>query len=178
MGYYVNLKTDQSEFFLAKENFAEAYEAMVKLNDLDHMKRGGSWGGEGISKDDERPAGMDHHPARWFSWMQSDYPNHYKTTPEILEGLGFQLSYDADGNINGLNYDDKTGQEDLFIGAIAHLVRDGSRLVWQGEDGTVWAYMFNGKEMLTLDVPLEYAIQKVLDEKMQNLLIKSALEEL
>jgi hypothetical protein len=179
MGYYVRTMDNHTEFFMDKKHFDDAYKTMCALNDRDEAKRGGRFGGEGIDSKSPRPAGMDYHPARWFSWLQADYPNHYKTAPELLEGIGFTISYDADGNINGLSYDDKTGQEELFLEAIAPYVREGSRLVWQGEDGAIYAFGFGGNgEMLAQDVSLDYAIRKVLDETMTNEVVKQALEQL
>lgn len=179
MGYYVRTLDDASEFFMGKEHFDAAYKDMCQLNDLDDMKRGGSWGGEGLTSNDPRPAGMDHHPARWFSWMSADYPSKLKTAPEILQELGFHISYDSDGNINGLSYDDKTGQEDLFLGAIAPYVREASRIVWVGEDGSVWVNDFGGNgEMLTQEVSLHNAIHRVLDGDTAHKVITDALQEL
>lgn len=179
MGYYVRTLDNASQFFMGKEHFDAAYKDMCLLNQLDEMKRGGSWSKDGVSARDPRPEGMNYHPARWFSWMNADYPSQLKTAPEILQELGFHLSFDSDGNINGLSYDDKTGQEELFLGAIAPYVQDGSRIVWMGEDGAIWVNDFGGNgEMLTQEVSLNNAIRNILDESMTTAVIKDALQEL
>lgn len=140
MGYEI-YTTDQN-FFLSKDYFEPAYKAMCKLNDLDNFKRGGSSGGNGVSSKDPRPDGMNYHPAKWFSWMDANYPETCKTAVEILEMLGFQCGYDSDGNINGLYYNSKMGQEDLFLQVIAPYVGDGCYINWTGEDDEYWQYRF------------------------------------
>jgi hypothetical protein len=177
MGYYVQTLSHSTKFFMDKKHFQDAYKAMCALNDNDAVKRGGSFGGEGIDSKSPRPDGMDYHPARWFSWMQADYPKHYSTAPEILEALGFILSYDADGNINSLSYDDKTGQEELFLNAIAPYVRNGSEIVWQGEDGAIYTFSFHEGEMGVDEVSIENAIRQTLDGKLQEMIVAKALEQ-
>lgn len=141
MGYYIH--TTDGDFFLAKENFAAAYKAMCDLNQHDELKGGGSYGGE-ISGRDPRPAGMSYHPAKWFSWMDADYPSKCTTVHDILRELGFDIDEDDDGNIVGLSYSSKIGDEKLFLDAIAGLVRAGSYIDWQGEEGEHFRYEFDG----------------------------------
>ena len=54
MGYYIN--TEEVRFFLPKSNFDEAYKRMCSLNDMDHLKQGGSFGGNDDARSD-RPQG-------------------------------------------------------------------------------------------------------------------------
>jgi hypothetical protein len=127
MGYYVTL--EESHFFLPIENYEKAYQAMCLLNKThDHLKHGGSWSG---GKQTEK----------WFSWMPSNYPEILPDAISILESLGFQVAHDERG-INHLYYDSKTGQQELFLEAIAPYVETGSYLVWRGEDGDRWATKF------------------------------------
>lgn len=140
MGYYVS--TIEAEFFLSKVNFDDAYKAMCALNDRDDLKRGGSYGGGGIDARSDRPAGLNYHPHKWFSWLDPDYPDKLKTTPDILQQIGFDLHYDDNGNIVYLQYDNKMGQEDLFLEAIAPFVKRNSYIIWRGEDGEHWKDIF------------------------------------
>lgn len=140
MGYEI-YTTDQN-FYLSKDYFELAYKAMCKLNDLDHLKRGGSFGGNGVSSKDPRPEGMSYHPAKWFSWMDANYPETCKTVIRIFEQLGFECLYDVDGNINSLIYSNKMGQEHLFLEAIAPYVGDGCYINWIGEDDSFWQCRF------------------------------------
>lgn len=165
MGYYV--RTTNTNFFLAKENFEQAHQLMCSLNQHDEMKRGGSWGGDGVTADSPRPAGMDHHPARWFSWLSADYPKEHPTFESLMTALDFQVSFDDDGNVTDLAYDNKSGQEELFLNAIAPLVKEGSYIGWQGEDGEMWVNVFKGGVMVTdgrnLNNAYEDAFRQVVD---------------
>lgn len=152
MGYYVDI--EECEFFLAKQDFEKAYKACVALNDRDDLKSGGGGGftlpnGEKMKWGDPRPEGMNYHPMKWFSWMEPDYPETLKTFPEILIQLGFDISYDEAGNIYGLSYNSKIGDEALFLEAIAPFVKSGSYINWIGEDHTMWRNEFNGGKMTT-----------------------------
>jgi len=144
MGYYV--RTEASEFFIKKEDFQSCYKAMCKLNDYDHLKRGGGWG-EDISSDDPRPEHMDYHPARWFSWMDANYPKEIATFHQMLMELGFSPTYDDDGNLVDLVYNNKQGQEDLFFCAISPWVKDESWIEWRGEDTDVFRWYFAAGQM-------------------------------
>lgn len=141
MGYFI--ETTEAIFEVKKEHFDAAYKALCALNDRDDLKSGGSYGGDGIDSRSSRPAGMDYHPAKWFSWMPADYPAEMKSVKEILEGLGFEVVVDDNGNIANLYYDSKIGNEDHFFEALAPYVTDGSYICWRGEDGREWRWLFN-----------------------------------
>jgi hypothetical protein len=135
MGYYVTLTG--SDFTIPADRLDEAYVALCKLNESDEGKTGGSW------------KAVDGAPTRtevWFAWMDSDYPDKLKTTQEILEALGFECDQCLDGSLNVYGYDSKTGQEDIFIAALAPFVPDGSYMEWSGEDGSMWRTLFEKGE--------------------------------
>lgn len=144
MGYYVSIT--EGEVTIPKANLEEAYKRMCALNDNDAVKRGGQWGGE-ISSDSPRPEGMSYHPARWFSWMDANYPETCSDAKAILRELGFELE-DRDGDLFIFGYDSKVGQEELFLDAISDLCTKDSFLVWRGEDGAMWRQEFGNKEMV------------------------------
>jgi hypothetical protein len=148
MGYYTRIT--ETNMFISKDDFEYCYEAMCKLNDRDDLKNGGSWGGgDGISADKPRPKGMTYHPAKWFSWLDANYPEKCKTMQDILFELGFEdIKLDEDGNLIDLWYDNKTGDEALFLQIISPYVKAGSYVNWIGEDGTRYQFFFNGKEMI------------------------------
>lgn len=148
MGY--NINTTDCNILVKKDDFEKCYKAMCALNDFDGLKTGGSYGGDGVTADKPRPAGMDHHPARWFSWMPADYPNQYKTFNEIIDGLGFQPTYNDDGDLIIVSYDDKAGAEEDFFSAIAPWVAKDSFIDWRGEDGAEWRWAFDGVTLSTL----------------------------
>lgn len=139
MGYFVNI-TNQN-FFVAKENFNAAYEAMCALNDRDDLKTGGSWG-EGLNADSPRPEGMTYHPSKWFAWMSPDFPDHCKDFLSVLTQMGFEYDLDSEGNLALVHYDNKTGAEGYFFEAIAPFIQDGSFIEWRGEDGGEFRWLF------------------------------------
>ena len=144
MGYWVNII--EGAVTIPKANLEEAYKRMCALNDNDAIKRGGQWGGE-VSSESPRPEGMNYHPARWFSWMDADYPSTCADAKAILRELGFELE-DRDGDLFIFGYDSKIGQEELFLDAISDLCTKDSFLVWRGEDGEMWRQEFGSKEMV------------------------------
>ena len=147
MGYYVQIF--ESDFRLDASKLDEAYKRMCALNDNDGAKTGGSSGGGGVSMKDPRPAGMSYHPARWFAWMDADYPSKCENVNAILTMLGFEVGYDKTGSISHLLYDSKIGAEHMFFAAIADLVDDGSYICWRGEDDGEWRWLFTNGEMVT-----------------------------
>lgn len=126
MGYFVAIT--ESDAFIPAEKLEIAYQKMCKLNTTHHdQKRGGRWnGGECIEK--------------WFSWMDANYPETCKDAKAIFENMGFSTEYDASGNLKITGYDNKTGQEQLFLDAIKDDVV-GS-ISWRGENGEKWKQLF------------------------------------
>lgn len=126
MGYFVAIT--ESDAFIPVEKLETAYQKMCALNTThDDQKHGGRWtGGQCIQK--------------WFSWMDANYPETCKDAKDIFEQMGFSTEYDAGGNLKITGYDNKTGQEQLFLDAIKDdLV--GS-MCWQGENGEKWKQLF------------------------------------
>lgn len=146
MGYYVT--TTAGAFRVPAENIAAAYAAVCALNDRDDLKSGGSWGAQGLTQNSPRPAGLDHHPARWFSWMHADYPNKCATLAEVFAALGFEyVITEDDGTVSISGYDTKTGDQVYFLAAIAPYCEEGSSLDWRGEDGDIWRDEVEGGEL-------------------------------
>lgn len=137
MGYFA---TGTGRFTISDDKRVEAYHALCKLNDRDEWKRGGSYGGENDSTT-KRPAGLNYHPGRWYSWLEPNYPETCHDLIDILQALGFDID-DAQHSGTGLttffiSYNDKVGQEDLFLEALSPYLISGY-IEWQGEDGEWW----------------------------------------
>lgn len=133
MGYYVTIES--CNWILPANNEQIALSRLKQLNQKDDLKRGGSWGPNGVG-------------VKWFSWMPPDYDKTANSVEEIFKLLGFE----TDRNEEGLMitwYDSKTGQEELFLNEIADLVKPESFIVWRGEDGNVWKNVFRDGKMLT-----------------------------
>lgn len=123
MGYYIQL-TD-SDWLLPVQHYEEAFRRLKALNHKPGIeKRGGSWESGGKTEE-------------WFSWMPADYDKTVKTVREIFELLGFSCSETEEG-LRLTGYDNKTGQEELFLAEISDLVSPKSFLIWRGEEGHTW----------------------------------------
>lgn len=128
MGY--NVRIIRSTARIPAANLQQVYEKMCALNETHHdQKRGGSWS-------DGRET------AKWFSWMDENYPETCANAQEILEMLGFEVEEADNGDLLITGYDSKTGQEDLFLEAITF---DAVGIInWVGEDGDCWSTEFLG----------------------------------
>ena len=128
MGYYV--KIVKSNAYIPAANLQRAYKKMCALNVTHHsVKRGYRYsGGEKL--------------AFWFSWMDENYPETCKDAQAVLEQLGFSTEYNDAGDLLLTGYDNKTGQEELFLKAIEE---DGvGSIVWEGECDETWTTFFVG----------------------------------
>lgn len=121
MGYYVSI--EESTWAVPAENLDAAYRAVCDLNERHDLKRGG-----------KMPYSGNPYVDRWFSWMDPRYPEKAEDLVAVLDMLGFEVHEDGSG-VRILSYSDKTGQEDLFLNAIAPYSDPASYIVWRGEDG-------------------------------------------
>lgn len=78
--------------------------------------------------------------------MDEDYDQKLHTAKEIFEALGFEVSDTDEGGISLDFYDNKTGQEELFINEVSDLAVSGWQMIWRGEDGDVWRDSAQGPE--------------------------------
>ena len=148
MGYYVD--ATEVNIFIPKDKFVDCYEAMCKLNDRDDLKSGGGWNSEGVNYNSPRPEGMNYHPAKWFSWMDANYPEKCKNMEDILHELGFEdIKYNDNGDLVGLGYSSKIGSEEHFFRVIAPFVKSESYINWCGEDHDIWQWYFDGENLKT-----------------------------
>jgi hypothetical protein len=145
MGYNVNLIG--SNFIIPKDRLEDAFEAMKALNQRDDLKGGGAYGA--------LPDGTYGTIEKFFSWMPADYDKTLKSAREILEALGFTVE-DFNGGLAITEYDDKAGDENHFIEAIAPFVEDGSYLEWEGEDGAHWRILVREGRAVAQTGHIEY----------------------
>lgn len=144
MGYYVNI-TD-TNIVIPVNRLDDAYAALCALNDDNTIKGGfrGDWLGN------ETPTGANERV--WFSWMPWNYPSLYTSAEEILEQLGFDLGTTDDGSIELYGYDNKIGDEQVFLSALAPLLASSDdrepQVVWHGEDARVWRQIVIDGEMV------------------------------
>lgn len=134
MGYYVRIT--KSDARIPAANLKRAYQKMCALNHTHHkQKRGGSFSGNKLEPN-----------SSWFSWMDPDYPKTCKDAQAVLEMLGFDTEYTDHGDLLIVGYDNKTGQEDLFLKAIEN--EAVGSMEWIGEDGEGYTTEFTGGTVL------------------------------
>ncbi len=139
MGYYVQIV--YSDFTIKKEDFDRGYKIVCDLNSRDDLKGGGKFGGTPTPKPADSKSCASS-PDKWFSWMLWNYDEVCDSLPKVLEELGFGINYNDEGDIIGLSYDSKTGDEDVFLDALRPVVKEGSYIVWEGEDYDRWFTRF------------------------------------
>jgi hypothetical protein len=146
MGYYTQI-TD-ADFLIPKANEAKALAALKALNgpEYNSQKQGGSFDASGKSE-------------AWYSWMDVDYDQKVSSCAEVFAMLGFEVEEDADG-LRLTGYDNKTGQEDLFLNAVAPYVAAGSFLAWRGEDGTLYRFEFDGTKMIEMEARVSWVTSR------------------
>lgn len=125
MGYYVRMTGGDFVVPETPEVLAAIHEMDTKFH---HLKRGGCHvGGEKTES--------------WFSWMP---PLHtLESVNAVFTALGFEIGETPEG-ICLIDYDNKTGQEDLFLAVVAPFVKDGSWLEWRGEDDEMYRFTVRG----------------------------------
>jgi hypothetical protein len=137
MGYYIDLTNAEWEIPETAEVLQALKESVTKYHAI---KRGGSSNGES-----------------WFSWMDDSEILGAETAQTVFIRLGFDtLTTDLGFTLEG--YNNKTGQEDVFLAVVSPFCKDGSYVEIRGEDGSEWQYSVrNGK--------LHYAeVRKSFDE--------------
>lgn len=123
MGYEVNMR--DSNFSIPETD--EVLRVLKEANwKYENYKHGGSFSSEGKT-------------AKWFSWMPEDYDTLVFSVAEVFELLGFEVDRSFT-HCTLLAYNNKIGQEDLFLALVAPFMQEGSWIEWQGEDGAAWRH--------------------------------------
>lgn len=133
MGYYVSITS--SDVVIPKKNLDAALAEMKRINgpEFDNLKRGGSYGPNGTTK-------------KWYSWMPESF-DQYESLSDFLSDVGFDIE-EVDGNLLITGYDDKHGNEDIFLQFLAPFIAHGSSMEWRGEEGERWRYTFEAGKMV------------------------------
>lgn len=139
MGYEVRIV--ESSVVLPRDKLDQIFAIWKHINDpkFNHLKSGGSFSGGTKT-------------AYWYSFMDEDYDNTAEKIDDILTALRFSFEYNQEGGIGSLQYDTKTGDEDLFFISISHLIPPGI-ISWIVEDGDRFDWVFDGKTMDNIDDP-------------------------
>ena len=136
MGYYI--RTVDQDFRIKKENLDRGFKRVCALNKYDSLKSGGAYPAKAVCP--EESTSLSHNPNRWFGWMPWNFDVVCKDLADVLLKLGFSLETNDAGDIVGLHFDDKTGDEDAFLEALRPVVEPGSFIVFEGEHGEHWRF--------------------------------------
>lgn len=133
MGYYINI--DDADFCVPTESLDAAMNALRELDKRGELK--------------VRTYFADgHYAPSHFMWMPSDWAETTTSLRDFLALARFECSEDDDG-LRIFGFNSKAGDERLFLNAIAPFVRDGSYIIWLGEDGAKWRDRFADGKMLS-----------------------------
>lgn len=125
MGFYIDLTDSSWEI----PESAEVLSALKEMPTKYHAIKRGGGGGES-----------------WFSWMQDDEILNAESAQQIFIRLGFDTEKTETGfTLNG--YNDKLGQEDIFLAVVAPFVKEGSYIEFHGEDNSEWQYSVHGGKL-------------------------------
>lgn len=152
MGYYI---TAEGTVEVPVRDEAAAVAALKALNHDHGMKRGG-----GGSSDDP-------YENKWYSWMPPRYheDENLRSVRHILEMLGFEVSLYTDGvtNVYSVFYDNKNGQESVFLNTISKYGRVSIRV--KGEDGAMWRWYNTsvGQPLIEQEAVVEWVDVRTVD---------------
>lgn len=134
MGYHIEI--EDANLTIKAEVQEQVIHIWKELNSprYDNQKRGGGGGGK-----------------KWYSFMTEDYDKNCKTIDDILEELRFDIKRMPNNDVKIVDFQSKLGQEDVFFKAISHLIEPGQYLLWKGEDGSQFAWSFDGKKLLNVE---------------------------
>ncbi len=135
MGYCINL-TDY-KFGILKDNKEKALQAIKELmGRVDELGSGGRWEvGEKVKSN--------------FAWVWTGDVLASCSFEGAMECWRYPVESDDNGDIADIQFDgEKLGQEGLMFQAIAPYVVAGSYLQFQGEDGSIWRFVFDGEKMI------------------------------
>ena len=125
MGYCINL-TD-CEFGILKDNKEKALQAIKELmGKVGELRQGGD-----------------------FAWVSTGDVLASCSFEGAMECWRYPAESDDNGDIAYIQFDgEKLGEEHLMFQAIAPYVVAGSYLQFQGEDGSIWRWIFDGEKMI------------------------------
>lgn len=124
MGYCIN-QVD-SKFRIPAARKAEALAIMKTMDPA--QKGAGYWDGR-----------------RQWSWVDQANVNKANSLEEAMTEWRYVPTVDAEGNITDVTFEgQKLGQEDVLFALLAPFVEEGSFIEMEGEDRSVWRWIFKG----------------------------------
>jgi hypothetical protein len=134
MGYYMELM--ESNFSIAPENQAAALKAIKSL--------AGKETNHGSTGD-------------YFSWVDTKDFLNAQTLEEALSVWRWETEIDAYDNVTISEFTgEKLGDDELLFQAIAPYVDKDSFIQMQGEDGSIWRWVFDGNNVEEIQAKLVF----------------------
>jgi hypothetical protein len=126
MGYYI---TGHGHITIPRSLEDEALHALKMLNYDHEAKRGGLLGNPEATFE-----------TRWYSWMPERWHEKVTSVEQVLElvGFGVDKTRKAGLDVYTLTYDNKTGQEEVFLNCLADYAQVD--VEFTGEDGLRWRW--------------------------------------
>lgn len=126
MGYYI---TAHGHVTIPRSLESEALNALKMLNYDHEAKRGGVLGNPNATFE-----------TRWYSWMPERWHEDVASIGDVLELVGFEVgaARQAGLMVYTLDYDNKTGQEEVFLNCLADYAQVD--VEFTGEDGLRWRW--------------------------------------
>ena len=126
MGYYISA---EGVIEMPRSLESEALHALKMLNYDHEAKRGGILGNPEATFE-----------TRWYSWMPERWHDDVASIGDVLElvGFGVDKSRMAGLDVYTLTYDNKTGQEEVFLNRLADYAQVD--VEFTGEDGLRWRW--------------------------------------
>lgn len=153
MSYYVS--TLHCDAMIPDTLLNDAYKAMCALNAHHDKKLGGVTSTYRTRTTPEQSNSVSDNPNKWYSWMSWNYDEICNSAQEILEMLGFDTQINGSG-LFLLGYDNKSGQENLFLAALAPYLVSAygngvATIDWRDEYGAEWRWAFKNGKMVTYE---------------------------
>jgi len=93
----------------------------------------------------------------WYSWVTTPKDGKFKTLEDAIEEWRYGCCGLDDESIEISYFEgEKLGDDNMFMLAIAPFVEAGAYVNCQGEDGCLWRWAFDGKEMKELSGTVTY----------------------
>ena len=144
MGYCMSLM--EEAFRIPANRKAEALAAIKALaNDTQAMD-----GGE-YSKGEKVRA--------WYSWVNTDEFANAPTLKKAMLAWRWEIIQVSDdsGDVIGISFNgEKLGQDHILFRAIAPFVEDGSYIQMQGEDGSIWRWVFRDGKLKEIEANIAW----------------------
>lgn len=137
MGYCMTQRG--SEFLIRGQNFSAALAAVKALAYKPEQMSGGSSKGE-----------------RWYAWVDTNGFVNAATLADAIGAWRWSTTVINGGIVDIYFKGEKLGDDMILFEALAPFVEDGSFIDMEGEDGSLWRWVFDGKTVREVEGRVVY----------------------